>query len=398
TLIFPILLSACSSSDQDDTSQISTLLPDAQKKVLVDTGIAFANQINPADHQEFIETMQTLADLMESYPLEEAGNQRFAAFARSIARVVKRNNPNALPEVGRAISEVVSIDEYLGVYRFDASRKVWVFTAGGDNLQAIFLANGKEAQIVVTPSKDFVPVEVEGDEVHIPVRIETTITRGGNPVASLHNAVELTDANATEAIRFKIGGYVWQADLYMSATQARGVFDMNKDNALLLSANAHVAGTNLGDIFEGNATENNFAEAKASCSVMNTIQLDSECSNVGLLIRKTDKIEDDYQNGTDFTTEAEKKYATDMANCINEYVTSRLFTENKAAADVLMQPYVEVEEYYGNRYEYWDYEPVLLFYSDQSKHSLEDFFNENDFGKVIDDFKALYDRYQIYFK
>ncbi|MEG1523373.1 MAG: hypothetical protein RR455_13070, partial [Bacteroidales bacterium] len=122
------------------------------------------------------------------------------------------------------------------------------------------------------------------------------------------------------------------------------------------------------------------------------------CSNVGLLIRKTDKIEDDYQNGTDFTTEAEKKYATDMANCINEYVTSRLFTENKAAADVLMQPYVEVEEYYGNRYEYWDYEPVLLFYSDQSKHSLEDFFNENDFGKVIDDFKALYDRYQIYFK
>lgn len=396
-LAVPLFFGSCSSDDNEVIPPVSTLTPDMQKKMLIDTGIAFMNRVDPNDHKELIETMQVLADLMESYPLEKEVKESFSLFARSIMDVVYKSNPYKLSDVNRAVNEIVSLDEYLGIYRFDSKNKYWTFTPGNTDLQAYFIADGKEATIRITPSKDIVTINNENKEIQIPTSIGVTVNRGNSVIAQYENTLSIKNDIAKESLILRTGESVLKADFQMSTSEGTALFEMVRGKETLLSAQTKIKGTNLDDIFKDAATENNFAEASASCVVMDNLQLNSECTNVAQLIRKTEKIEEEYDY-SDFSAQAQKKYATDYSNCINEYVITKLFIEGTWTADVQMMPYVSVEENYNTSYEYWDYEPILYFHSDGSKHSFTDFFNEADFAKVITDFESLFNRYRNFFK
>ena len=69
--------------------------------------------------------------------------------------------------------------------------------------------------------------------------------------------------------------------------------------------------------------------------------------------------------------------------------------EGSAFASIETQAYLSYEYNYGDIHiENYDIEPVIVFASDASRYSFDEYFNEADFANFVQNFRALYDQYE----
>ena len=102
-------------------------------------------------------------------------------------------------------------------------------------------------------------------------------------------------------------------------------------------------------------------------------------SDVNLLIQNLDKADENDENESLF-----KQYLENA----NRLIDAQLYLDNssKSCAKVYLAP---IEDGYGS-YKYWDAEPWLEF-SDGSKYSYSDYFNEKSFKSVVDKVQSIVD-------
>ena len=95
-------------------------------------------------------------------------------------------------------------------------------------------------------------------------------------------------------------------------------------------------------------------------------------SDVSLLIQNLDNADENDENESQF----------------KQYLDAKLYLDNssKSCAKVYLAP---IEDGYGS-YKYWDAEPWLEF-SDGSKYSYSDYFNEKSFKTVVDKVQSIVD-------
>lgn len=111
-----------------------------------------------------------------------------------------------------------------------------------------------------------------------------------------------------------------------------------------------------------------------SINILNKMQLKGTCNNIS---RLAEVLDEDFDENT--------------ASKVNRFLKLHLYFygSNDPTASIIFES--ERDDYYGG-YSY-DLIPVIEF-KDYSKHSLEDFFNEDDFEKTVDAFESLFNQFE----
>ena len=143
--------------------------------------------------------------------------------------------------------------------------------------------------------------------------------------------------------------------------------------------------------------------ATAVVSILNEAQLKGSCSDISAMVHELYNLEWDSSN---------IESARQEAAIYNKYITAGLTYDNATnfVATLEIAPY-EYESSYTTdvwnpdtqQYEqkvitnyYYYTEPLIVFTSDGSRFSLEDYFTEENFGGLIESFENLYKIYAGY--
>lgn len=310
-------------------------------------------------------------------------------------------------------ASVVSSSDYGTKYLIMASNFVGEFTLqngvwkqtqkGGDHLSFIF--NDKQGNKCVLTLK----TSKEGTEIHhdcfddedgywdgykwqeykdeyrlfMPKKMELTLTRNGEVRAmttvetqvKTNGEIDLTKDEVELTSTTQVGAYkvVVNKAAFKAGKTAEAKATVSKGNETLIT----VAASATGSI--GNDLLGSYGKVSVSVDILGKAKVIATLSDVDLLIQNLDKADSNDEN------EAQFKQYLDNAN---KLIDARLYLNNssKSSSKVYLAP---VEDGYGN-YHYWYAEPWLEF-SDGSKYSYYDYFNEKSFKSVVDKVQSIVD-------
>ena len=379
-----ILLSACGEGDKKDLG--STLTPEENKVKLEQCAMNVLGKINPQVHQELITTIEAFAYKADyGLSLDLKGKM-------SVVDVVRKTVTTCNPVL---LSEMATNSNYMtipsGVYVFNESKEAWEMTPSADILQFVFDVNGNKSSISVKWSGEELPVQVDGSSegVLVPEHVELLIDKGTSNLATLTintTTVDIETLTLDCDVSLKTSGdYSWLVDVAVSPAGISTAATMN-------IASSNIVGTylnlqlNANDVNLGMDDEdfvNAILSASTTTIINSEVMLTGNISKVKEMVSKIHQI----------NAATEKEHYTEEASIINQYMDAGLFYvgDKEPFASIETQAY---EYNYGNTHvEYYDVEPVLVFASDESRYSFDEFFNEYDFANVVRNFQILLGQY-----
>ena len=193
--------------------------------------------------------------------------------------------------------------------------------------------------------------------------------------------------------------------------------DFSIDGESIVSAASTFGGNHLTDpdyIYDNYETIG--GNASAVVSILNEAQLKGSCSDISAMVRELDNLEWDSSNIESANNlewdSSNIESARQEAAIYNKYITAGLTYDNATnfVATLEVAPYESESSYTTSvwnpdtqQYEqkvitnyYYYTEPLIVFTSDGSRFSLEDYFTEENFGGLIDSFENLYNVYASY--
>lgn len=244
--------------------------------------------------------------------------------------------------------------------------------------------------------------------IGVPERIVVTLDQGGSQVIKTTVKIDLANLIGEEfdiskssitlsALTELNNGYKFDVSkvAYSANTNASVAFTMSKNGKVLVSMGASadvndIPSVNLSafssesfDVDNYDFGEVNGKNAFVKLDILGKIQIQGTLSNVRKFADYIEEADDNYRD--------EKTYKS-YINQANALVNINMFYDGKNVkqAAIKLEPFVE-ESWNGRTY--WEAEPVLYFYDGTSYSTFEAFFNEKDFKKTIDTFKALANKY-----
>lgn len=290
------------------------------------------------------------------------------------------------------------------VGEFTLKNGVWKQTKkGGDYLSFIFNdKNGKNCVLTLKGSSDGTLIhhdcfDNEGgywdgykwqeykDEYRfiLPKKMELTLSRNGdvrvmttiNTEVKTAGEIDLTKDEVEISSVTQIGAYKVEVNkaAFKAGKNAEAKAVISKDNEKLITVTASATG-NIDNNLEGT-----YGKVSASVDILGKAKVVATLSDVDLLIQNLDKADENDENESLF-----KQYLENA----NRLIDAQLYLDNssKSCAKVYLAP---IEDGYGS-HKYWDAEPWLEF-SDGSKYSYSDYFNEKSFKTVVDKVQSIVD-------
>lgn len=297
---------------------------------------------------------------------------------------------------------LIKASKFVG--EFTLQNGVWKQTQkGGDHLSFIF--NDKQGNKCVLTLK----ASKEGTEIHhdcfddeggywdgykwqeykdeyrfiLPKKMELTLSRNGevramttiNTEVKTAGEIDLTKDEVELSSVTQIGAYKVEVNkaAFKAGKNAEAKAVISKDNETLITVTASATGE------IDNNLEGTYGKVSASVDILGKAKVVATFSDVDMLIKNLDKADENDENESQF-----KQYLDNA----NKLVDAKLYLDNssKSCAKVYLAP---IEDGYGS-YKYWDAEPWLEF-SDGSKYSYSDYFNEKSFKTVVDKVQSIVD-------
>lgn len=297
---------------------------------------------------------------------------------------------------------LIKASKFVG--EFTLQNGVWKQTQkGGDHLSFIF--NDKQGNKCVLTLK----ASKEGTEIHhdcfddeggywdgykwqeykdeyrfiLPKKMELTLSRNGevramttiNTEVKTAGEIDLTKDEVELSSVTQIGAYKVEVNkaAFKAGKNAEAKAVISKDNETLITVTASATGE------IDNNLEGTYGKVSASVDILGKAKVVATFSDVDMLIQNLDNADENDENESQF-----KQYLDNA----NKLVDAKLYLDNssKSCAKVYLAP---IEDGYGS-YKYWDAEPWLEF-SDGSKYSYSDYFNEKSFKTVVDKVQSIVD-------
>lgn len=217
----------------------------------------------------------------------------------------------------------------------------------------------------------------------LPKKMELTLSRNGevramttiNTEVKTAGEIDLTKDEVELSSVTQIGAYKVEVNkaAFKAGKNAEAKAVISKDNEKLIMVTASATG-NIDNNLEGT-----YGKVSASVDILGKAKVVATLSDVNLLIQNLDKADENDENESLF-----KQYLENA----NRLIDAQLYLDNssKSCAKVYLAP---IEDGYGS-YKYWDAEPWLEF-SDGSKYSYSDYFNEKSFKTVVDKVQSIVD-------
>lgn len=396
-----VLLFGC--GEDNNKTGGNELTPQENKAKLEQCAMEVLGKINPQDHKTLVETIDAFAykadyGLFEDEigPTPGEGIEPNPMGMMSVIRkAVTTYNPVVLSVLA---TEVDYIAIPTGIYTFDEVAREWVETPSAEVLEFVFEVEGAESSISIRKSGKETQIQTdENTIVFVPEHVTMTVNKGADKLAELsvnNTTLDINSLKFDSEIALKTNAdYTWAVHVDISPSEAVASASMEIASANIVSV---VAGLQL-DASKVNPQMTEDDLIASILSVTTTSVVNSQLMVAGT----APKIQEMIYALNNINASTDKEYAIAEAAVYNQYmdVNMQYTGDGVPFASVEAQPYLEYEYSYGDtHYEYYEVEPVIVFASDNSRYSFEEYFNEADFGNVLQSVMTLCDQFVSFVK
>lgn len=418
--------------------------PEAQKQFLEKVAMDFMDQMPASDFEEIATLGKWIADTyIDDYDwdtVEDWGEDAFDAARKALGTQTTNTRTK---QDGRYTehfnyyftnySALLTASNFIG--HFTAKNGKWELTPAND-LQFIFPdkagrqcivkleTSGKEKKVHAFNIDDRTNTEYSYPDDHtyirnryydrtlctvaVPENIVVTLTQGGSQVVKTTVNIDLSSLtgeefdisknNITVSTTTELNnGYKIIANqvAYTANNKASGSCVISKNNTNLVTVafssdisgipSCNVAAFSSDDFDDDDYDweSSNANNAFVKVDIMGKLQIQGTLSDVHKYV--------DYLNDADDNNTEESKFKS-YINQANALTDLYLFYDGSATkqAEAKLEPFID-ETWNGKTH--WKAEPIICFFDGSSYSTFEAFFNEKDFKKVIDTFKALAENY-----
>lgn len=425
-------------------SEKEAMSPEAQKQYLDKVAMDFMAQMPASDFEEIASLGKWIADTyVDDYDWDNVEDWAEDVFDAARQALGTETTNTKTYQDGRYTeqynyiftnySALLTASNFIG--HFTAKNGQWELTPAND-LQFIFPdkagrqcivkleTSGKEKKVHAfniddtqnseySSSDDYTYIRTRYYDrtqytVAVPEKIVVTLTQGGSQVVKTTVNIDLNSLtgeefdisknNITVSTTTELNnGYkiVVNQVAYTANSKASGSCVMSKNGTNLVTVafsgdisgipSCNVAAFSCDDFDEDDYDweSANGKNAFVKVDVMGKLQIQGTISDVHKYV--------DYLDDADHNDTEESKFKS-YINQANSLTNVFLFYDGSATkqAEAKLEPFID-ETWNGKTY--WKAEPIMCFFDGSSYSTFEAFFNEEDFKKVIDTFKALANNY-----
>ncbi len=393
--------------------------PEQQKKALEQTALGLVDEVAAANFEEVADLAEYLAQEYsdENYDydaVEEWVDDCYEALARTF-----QNTEIEKKTYDWGYTWISTTDYYYVVYaasdftgKFEAKNGSWKYSEADDLSFHVKDAQGKPCVLRLTTSGktkkvfmgayegdynssyndgvDSIFCEMNNVYVQVPEVVTVTLQQDGENIAKAVLKTDLSSMNGDEfdlrkdkynvTATVEFNGYAVTLENFKYAPEkgTSVVANFKKGKKTLLSAKASADLDVSNEEFYG--SENN----KVEIDVMGSVQIKGNMS--GDVVEAYEELEEAFE------TESEILFRKKVEK-VNSLMSLNLYFYNSAkpSAKFELRPFVE-DDYEDE----WYVQPVIVF-EDETSYSLEQYFNEEDFNKLIKAIKRLGEDYEDLF-
>ncbi len=385
-LLFAVSVAAAvMSCDNKNNGTTITLSPGENQQRLEDVGNRLISKFRPEVQKTLIEAVDDFInyayegdlEVLDKYADNVAGN--LASVIKSAVAEYNFNSVTTLAEPSTSLYEAARV---YGIYTYDGTS--WTREDSSDKLEFRFdTEEGKKVVATVQASTGGSELSIEGNTYVIPQNATANVSIDGKTECAITVNTQCNfGSNVDVNISLNANGYVITESLNVNSGSGSCNIDFSIDGESIVSAASTFGGNHLTDpdyIYENYETIG--GNASAVVSILNEAQLKGSCSDISAMVRELDNLEWD----------SSIESARQEAAIYNKYITAGLTYDN--ATNFVAE--LEVVAYEYDEYSFYT-EPIIVFTSDGSRFSLEDYFTEENFGGLIDSFENLYNVYASY--
>ena len=388
-------------------SQIS-LTPDENKARLEEVGQKVIAKFKPEVQENLIKAVNDFQIYANDGNLEVYDKYAPAEFASQLASVVKSTvegaNLGGIMALAAPDSHLYEAARIYGIYTYNGSS--WSRTYYTDKIEFMFTTEeGKSVVVTAQASEGGTELTIEEETIVIPQQVTAAVTIDGKTEFSANVRTSCNfGSTVTVDIAIDANGYVVKENVTVNPNSGSCSASFGIDGETIVAMNGTFTGNNLTNpdhIYDNYETI--VGNATAVVSILNEAQLKGSCSDISAMVHELYNLEWDSSN---------IESARQEAAIYNKYITAGLTYDNATnfVATLEIAPY-EYESSYTTdvwnpdtqQYEqkvitnyYYYTEPLIVFTSDGSRFSLEDYFTEENFGGLIESFENLYKIYAGY--
>lgn len=383
-------------------SQIS-MTPDENKERLEEVGQKVIAKFKPEVQENLIKAVNDFQIYANEGNLEvydKYGASEFAAqFASVVKSTVEGANLGGIMALAAPDSHLYEAARIYGIYTYNGSS--WSRAESTDKIEFRFTTEeGKSVVATAQASEGGAELTIEGETIVIPQQVTAIVTIDGGTEFSANVRTSCNfGSTVTVDIAIDANGYVVKENVTVNPNSGSCSASFGIDGETIVAMNGTFTGNNLTNpdhIYDNYMTIG--GSANAQVTIMNEVQVKGSCSNLSSLLSELDVLWDKYE----YSSEA---CATEEAAIYNKYLSVGMtyVPATNMVANLLIAPYFS---YSGNIYnpetgnytevDYFFTEPLIVFTSDDSRYSMEAYFNEENFGGLIESFENLYKIYAGY--
>ena len=386
-------------------SQIS-MTPDENKARLEEVGQKVIAKFKPEVQENLIKAVNDFQIYANEGNLEvydKYGASEYAAqFASVVKSTVEGANLGGIMALAAPDSHLYEAARIYGIYTYNGSS--WSRTESTDKIEFRFTTEeGKSVVVTAQASEGGTELTIEEETIVIPQQVTAAVTIDGRTEFSANVRTSCNfGSTVTVDIAIDANGYVVKENVTVNPNSGSCSASFGIDGETIVAMNGTFTGNNLTNpdhIYDNYETI--VGNATAVVSILNEAQLKGSCSDISAMVRELDNLVWDSSN---------IESARQEAAIYNKYITAGLTYDNATnfVATLEVAPYESESSYttsvwnpdtqqYEQKVIYYYYtEPLIVFTSDGSRFSLEDYFTEENFGGLIESFENLYKIYAGY--
>lgn len=385
-----------------------SMTPEENKARLEEVGQKVIAKFKPEVQENLIKAVNDFQIYANDGNLEVYDKYAPAEFASQFASVVKSTvegaNLGGIMALAAPDSHLYEAARIYGIYTYNGSS--WSRAESTDKIEFRFTTEeGKSVVVTAQASEGGTELTIEGETIVIPQQVTAAVTIEGRTEFSANVRTSCNfGSTVTVDIAIDANGYVVKENVTVNPNSGSCSASFGIDGETIVAMNGTFTGNNLTNpdhIYDNYETI--VGNATAVVSILNEAQLKGSCSDISAMVHELYNLEWDSSN---------IESARQEAAIYNKYITAGLTYDNATnfVATLEIAPY-EYESSYTTdvwnpdtqQYEqkvitnyYYYTEPLIVFTSDGSRFSLEDYFTEENFGGLIESFENLYKIYAGY--
>lgn len=409
------LLSSCGDDKIDKTEFNGEVVPydgKSERTFLEETATTFLGYFTPYNQQRLIQSLDYFVHICEISEFPQLVPD-MAPAARQMKEAVENNDYLAY---SRAASEMAfNLAMFKGFYQHNASTMVWQRIEDSDDTRLRYWDGTQEYNMSLSGSADTWSTSFSADgatvKIDVPKVLDFSLVAGTTAVATPDAILTIKlRSDFKDCERLSLSTETKAANIFISSTINATNNSVDQDLTLsidnvntyyrndLISTKSKITGSNLCSIAAWQKAGDNDAQALGSMlsSANNTtmiiqrVQLKTDITDIKTFIANCDPYFDKYDS-SDPKASAEKA-AKALGACMK---TDMFFAGDKAKVRATLGwEACQYDDYYNE----WGVRPLIIFTSDGTPYSFEEYFGNSRFLSVENQFSRLFKQYASFFR